>query len=60
MALAWTLVAAYGEAYAEDLALGCERPDGSFTEPLSGVALIRRANEMTTQGEGERAARGAA
>jgi hypothetical protein len=37
------LIHDYGKAYADDLALGCERGDGSFTEPLVGAALLARA-----------------
>ena len=33
----------YGAAYADDLAMGCERPDGSFTAPLTGEELVERA-----------------
>lgn len=38
-----TLLSTYGEAYAEVLVLGCERGDGSFTQPLTGAALVERA-----------------
>lgn len=43
LALVRTLVERYGDAYANDLALGCERLDGSFTAPLTGAALVERA-----------------
>ena len=38
-----TLVARYGEAYAEDLALGVELDDGSAGSPVSGAELLLRA-----------------
>lgn len=57
LSLVSTLVSRYGEGYAEDLAVGCEREDGSFTAPLSGAALLKRADDMAagrTRAEAER------
>jgi len=51
LALVRTLVSTYGDAYAEDLAVGCERPDGSFTEPLSGRELLARAEQVMAERE---------
>lgn len=47
--LVTSLLDSYGDAYAEDLALGCERSDGSFTEPLKGAVLIARAAEAAAR-----------
>ena len=46
MTLVRALIAANGEKYAEDLALGCERDDGSFEDPWTGAALIARAEQV--------------
>jgi hypothetical protein len=46
LALAGTLISSYGDAYAADLALGCERSDGSFTSPLTGHELIARVQQV--------------
>jgi hypothetical protein len=50
-AFSWvcTLVGRYGEGYADDLAVGCEREDGSFTEPLSGAALLKRLDDAAVE-----------
>lgn len=50
-ALSWvrTLVGRYGEGYADDLAVGCEREDGWFTEPLSGAALLKRVDVVAAE-----------
>ena len=37
------LLESYGAAYADDLAMGGERSDGTFAVPLTGAALIERA-----------------
>lgn len=49
LALVRTLVSAYGNDYATELAVGSEAADGSFTEPLSGAALIARAEEVAAE-----------
>jgi hypothetical protein len=41
-----TLLNRYGEAYAEDLALGGEQRDGSFGPPLTGAALVARTKQL--------------
>lgn len=51
LALVGTLVGTYGIDYAEDLALGCEFDDGSFTEPLSGAALVACAEIAAAERE---------
>lgn len=50
-ALSWvrTLLSRYGDGYADDLAVGCEREDGSFTEPLSGAALRQRVADVAAE-----------
>ncbi len=58
LAFVGTLVARYGAAYAEDLAMGCERDDGSFTEPLSGTALLERLDESAARRAHAEAQRG--
>ena len=45
LTLARTLIDDNGDDYADDLAVGCERDDGSFAVPLSGAALIARTQE---------------
>ena len=37
--------------YADDLAVSCEADDGSFASPLSGAALIARADEVAAEEE---------
>jgi hypothetical protein len=49
LALVRTLVGRYGDAYADDLAMGCERSDGSFIPPLTGAALIARAGQIVAK-----------
>lgn len=46
MTLARALITANGEEYAEGLAVGHDRPDGTFAGPWTGAALIARANEV--------------
>lgn len=58
LALVRTLVSSYGENCAEDLAMGGERDDGSFTEPLLGKDLLRRAEEVAAEREHAIARRG--
>lgn len=45
------LLSTNDKGYEEDLAIGCERPDGSFTEPMSGSTLVARAEEVLAQHE---------
>lgn len=52
LALVRTLVATYGADYAGDLTLGHRRADGSIGEPLSGAALVARAEEVAARHEG--------
>jgi hypothetical protein len=40
------LVSHYGNEYADDLSLGCEAADGTFSEPLSGTDLLARAEAV--------------
>ena len=49
LALVRTLVGAYGAAYADDLSLGREDDDGSRADPISGAALIVRAEEVAAR-----------
>ena len=49
LALVRTLVGANGDDAADDLALGRERADGSFAAPLSGAALLARAEEVAPE-----------
>ena len=42
LSLVRTLVAHYGDEYAEDLSVGIERDDGVAGQPLSGADLIAR------------------
>lgn len=60
LGLVRTLVKSYGAAYADDLALGCEREDGTFAEPLTGAALVARAERVaaTTEAVSSRSGRG--
>lgn len=51
LAMVRTLIESYGDAYADDLALGCERLDGSFTPPLIGTALIARTRRVAPERE---------
>jgi len=51
LALVRTLVTAYGDDYAEDLAVGGERPEGTFTEPLSGADLLAYAERVAAERE---------
>jgi len=44
LSLVRTLVAHYGDDYAEDLSVGVERDEGEAGEPLSGADLIARAD----------------
>ncbi len=46
MALVRTLVGSNEDNIANDLAVSCEHDDGSFTEPLSGAALVARAERV--------------
>ncbi len=46
LTLVRTLVNHYGARYAEDLGLGRVSEDGVILEPLSGAALIARAEEV--------------
>ena len=48
LALVWTVVGANRDD-ADDLALGCERADGSFAAPLSGATLLARADEVAPE-----------
>lgn len=41
-----TLVSHYGESYADDLGLGRVSDEGQVLPPLSGAALIARADEV--------------
>ena len=47
MSLVRALVAHYGEAYAEDLAVSVERDDGVVGEPLSGADLLARTDVVS-------------
>jgi hypothetical protein len=49
LALVRTLINASGEAYANDLAVGCGRPDGTFTGPRSDAALVSDANQRAVE-----------
>lgn len=51
MMLARALITANGEAYAEDLAVGHDRADGTFEGPWTGAALIARADEVLAEHE---------
>ncbi len=51
MTLVRTLIGANEDDYADDLAVACEREDGSFSEPLSGVALVARAEQVAKERE---------
>ena len=51
LAFVRALVESYGAAYADDLAIGCERPDGSFTAPLTGAVLVERAWQVAQEHE---------
>lgn len=51
MMLARALISSNGKEYAEDLAVGWERPDGSFAGSWTGDALIARADEVLGQQE---------
>lgn len=59
-ALSWvrTLVSRYGAGYADELAVGGEREDGSLTEPLSGAALLKRVDDAAAERERAGAERG--
>jgi len=46
MALVRALIGANGASYADDLALACERDDGSRTEAMAGAALLARADAV--------------
>jgi hypothetical protein len=46
-----SLLESYGAGYADELALGCERSDGSFTDPLTGAALVERARRVAKEPE---------
>jgi hypothetical protein len=46
LSAAKSLIDTDGEAYADDLALGCEWQDGSFAPPLTGPALLRRLHQL--------------
>lgn len=54
MTLVRTLVGANDDGYADDLAVGCERDDGSSTEALSGAALLARADEVLAKDDRDR------
>jgi len=45
LALVRALVSRSGEAVAQDLSLGHDGEDGARPEPISGTALLARANE---------------
>ena len=45
LTLVRALIGDNGDDYADDLAVAYERADGSFGEPLSGAALLARAEE---------------
>jgi len=51
MTLVRTLVGSNEDDWADDLAVSCERPDGSFDEPLSGAALLARAEDVVAKRE---------
>lgn len=51
MTLVRALVGTNDVGYAEDLAVSCEFADGHFSEPLSGAALLARAEEVAAQRE---------
>lgn len=53
LAFVRALLESYGNAYANDLALGCERQDGSFTPPLTGAALVEHARRTPQEHESE-------
>jgi hypothetical protein len=48
LVLVLNLVTHYGPAYADDLELGAMTAEGQALEPLSGAALIRRAEELVS------------
>ena len=49
LSLVSTLLRAYGEAYADDLMLGCEHDDCTFSEPITGAALVVRAGQFADE-----------
>ncbi|MDQ3043590.1 MAG: hypothetical protein M3R06_00355 [Chloroflexota bacterium] len=49
MVLVRTLVGTNEDNWADDLAVGYERADGSFKEPLTGPALLERAEQVVAQ-----------
>lgn len=51
MTLARALITANGDEYAEDLAVGHNRADGSFEGPWTGAELIARADEVLADHE---------
>lgn len=51
LALVRTMITSYGPTYADDLALGCERADGSFTLPLTGAELVARTQRVAGKRE---------
>lgn len=51
LSLVRTLVAHYGDDYAEDLSVGVERDEGEAGEPLSGADLIARAEAVLATGD---------
>ena len=55
MALVQTLVGDNSDKIADDLAVGCEQEDGSFTEPLSGAALLARVEMVLSASKSSRA-----
>lgn len=51
LALVKTLVSRYGAGYADSLVLGSVGDDGKIGEPLSGAALMARANVVIAERE---------
>lgn len=51
LALVRTLVSQYGKEYAADLAVGGESETGAFTQPLTGAALLSRAEDVAVERE---------
>ncbi len=45
--LADTLIGNNDDNFADDLAIGHERPDGTYSEPLTGIPLLARIRELS-------------
>lgn len=51
MTVVRALITANGDAYAEDLAVGHDRTDGTFEGPWTGATLVARADEVLAERE---------